>query len=68
MEKMEIFGRQPRRSFLARLVSGLAGLAALLWAPGRARAQAKEIATPESGPILYHRTEESERYYRTLYR
>lgn len=68
MEKMEILGRQPRRKFLGRLFSGMAGAAALLLAPRRARAEAKKTEAPEAGPILYRRTEESERYYRTLYR
>lgn len=68
MEKMEIFGKQPRRRFLTSLLSGVAGAAALLAAPWRPRAEAKKTEAPEAGPILYHRTEETERYYRTLYR
>lgn len=67
MGKTEMFEKQPRRTFFARLFSGMAGAAALLLAPRRARAEAKESEI-ESGPILYRRTEESERYYRTLYR
>ncbi|MBI2348020.1 MAG: hypothetical protein HYV05_05115 [Deltaproteobacteria bacterium] len=65
---METLGKQPRRKFLTSLFSGLAGAAALLLAPRRARAEAKKTAASETGPILYHRNEESERYYRTLYR
>lgn len=68
MEKMEILGRQPRRKFFTTLLSGMAGAAALLLAPQRARAEAKKTEAPETGPILYRRTEETERYYRTLYR
>ncbi len=68
MEKLEILGRQPRRKFLTRLFSGMTGVAALLLAPRRARAEAKKIEAAEAGPILYRRTEEAERYYRTLYR
>ena len=68
MEKMEILGKQPRRKFFATLLSGVAGAAALFLAPRRARAEAKKTEAPEAGPILYHRTEETERYYRTLYR
>ena len=67
MEKMEMLEKQPRRKFLARLLAAMAGGAALLLAPRRARAEAKKAEAPETGPILYHRTEESERYYRTLY-
>jgi len=65
---MEILGRQPRRKFFTSLFSGMAGVAALLLAPRRARAGAKKTDAPEAEPILYHRTEETERYYRTLYR
>jgi len=68
MEKLEILGKQPRRRFFTSLLSGVAGVAAFLLAPRRARAEAKKTEAPEAGPILYHRTEESERYYRTLYR
>jgi hypothetical protein len=68
MEKMEILGKQPRRKFFASLLSGIAGVTALLALPRRARAEAKKAETPEAGPILYRRTEETERYYRTLYR
>jgi len=67
MEKMEIFGKQPRRKFFATLVSGIAGVSALLLARRGVRAEAKKSTTPETGPILYRRTEEAERYYRTLY-
>ncbi len=65
---METLGKQPRRKFLGRLLSCAAGAAALFLARGRARAEAKRTETSESGPILYRRTEETERYYRTLYR
>ena len=68
MEKIEILGKQPRRKFLTSLISGIAGVTALLLAPRRARAEAKKTEATEAGPILYHRTEETERYYRTLYR
>jgi hypothetical protein len=68
MEKIEIFARHPRRKFFTHLLSSMAGAAALLLAPRRARAEAKKAHQPVSGPILYHRNEETERYYRTLYR
>lgn len=66
MEKMEL-GKQPRRRFFASLLAGMAGAAALLLSPKRARAEAKKSEPEQSGTILYHRNEESERYYRTLY-
>lgn len=68
MEKMETLGRQPRRKFLTRLLSGMAGAAALVLTRRRARAETKVSQVAEAGPILYHRNEETERYYRTLYR
>ena len=55
-----------RRTFLARLLAGM-GAAALLSGPRRARA-AKHRQTQAEGPILYRRSPETERYYRTLYR
>jgi hypothetical protein len=68
MEQKELQGKQPRRKFLAGLLAGAAGVASVLLAPRRARAEAKKTEAPETGPILYHRSEETERYYRTLYR
>lgn len=68
MEKIEPQGRFPRRNFLAGFFATLAGLTAVLLLPKRARAEAKKPITPDTGPILYRRTEEAERYYRTLYR
>jgi hypothetical protein len=65
---MEILERQPRRKFFTRLLSGMAGAAVLLLTRRRATAERKITAAPKTGPILYHRNEESERYYRTLYR
>ena len=57
---------QARRTFLARTLAGL-GAAALLSRPRRGRAAQPEAA-PANGPILYRRSAETERYYRTLYR
>lgn len=52
-----------RRGFFAGLASG-AGIVALALGGRKARAAAQ----PERprGPVLYRRTEESERYFRTL--
>lgn len=59
-----------RRTFLAGLVTGAGAVAALAGVPRKAVArregEAPERAAP--GPVLYRRTEEVERYYRTLYR
>ena len=57
---------QPRRTFLARMLTGLGAAAALLSRPVRARAGGHS-ETPAAGPILYRRSAEAERYYRTLY-
>ena len=57
---------QARRMFLARMLTGLGAAAALLSRPRRGHAAQPE-ATPAKGPILYRRTAETERYYRTLY-
>ena len=67
MEKIEFPERQPRRKFLSSVLATMAGVATVLLLPKRSRAEAKKSAVPETGPILYHRTEEAERYYRTLY-
>jgi hypothetical protein len=68
MEKTAIPDKQPRRKFFTRLLTVMAGAAALLSAPRRVTADTKSADTPKTGPILYHRNEETERYYKTLYR
>ena len=65
--KYEARGKHPRRTFLTGFLATIAGVTAALLAPKKGRALEKNPA-PEDGPILYHRTEEAERYYRTLYR
>lgn len=58
-----------RRTFLVGLLTG-AGVAAALGAAPRKAAGTKgpgQSGAP-GGLILYRRTEEAERYYRTLYR
>ena len=59
---------QARRTFLARTLAGLGAAAALLSRPRRGRAAAQPETAPAKGPILYRRSAETERYYRTLYR
>jgi hypothetical protein len=68
MEKTGLLTRQPRRKFLAGFLATIAGATAALLIPKKGRAAEKSPAAPETGPILYRRTEEAERYYRTLYR
>jgi hypothetical protein len=59
--------KQPRRTFLAGFLGGVGGAVALLSAPKRVRAAGKKPTAPTTGPILYRRTKETERYYKTLY-
>jgi hypothetical protein len=58
-----------RRNFLLGLLTGAGAVAAFTAAP-RSDAARTEPAGPSAPPgmILYRRTEETERYYRTLYR
>ena len=68
MENAGFLGRQPRRKFLTGFfVSAAGAITALLFAKS-GRAIEKTPPVPESGPILYRRTAEAERYYRTLNR
>ena len=69
MERRGAFfkSKHPRRTFLAVLLGALGGATAVLFGPKGARAKTDKTAQP-TGPILYRRTEETERYYRTLYR
>ncbi len=58
-----------RRRFLFGLLTGAGAAAALSSATQTATAKPETAAAPtEPQPILYRRTEESERYYRSLYR
>ncbi|MBI4081582.1 MAG: hypothetical protein HY423_03120 [Candidatus Lambdaproteobacteria bacterium] len=57
----------PRRTLLAGLLAGL-GVASLALGIGRGGPRRAAAAPAEEGPILYRRTPEVERYYRTLYR
>ncbi len=66
MDKQE-HGTHGRRGFLFGLLAA-AGAATTVMAGSKARA--KSPAQPEAplkGPILFHRTAETERYYKTLF-
>jgi len=58
-----------RRHFLVGVLTG-AGVAAALGTAARAATGREPVSgtAPTEEPILYRRTEEAERYYRTLYR
>ena len=56
-----------RRNFLFGLLAGTGAATAALAAAGNAKAKSPTLAQPEQGPVLYRRSEEAERYYKTLY-
>lgn len=56
-----------RRGFLLGLLAGAGAIAAIGTASKEAVAVAKPGVKQPHEPILYRRTEETERYYRTLY-
>ncbi|MFQ5850911.1 MAG: hypothetical protein ACE5JU_10025 [Candidatus Binatia bacterium] len=60
-------GSQSRRKFLGGFLAGVGGAAAWLLVPKRARAAGEKPTVRAIGPILYRRTREAERYYKTLY-
>lgn len=57
-----------RRTFLVGLLTG-AGVAAAIGAASRKGTPKREVVRAASAiePVLYRRTREAERYYRTLY-
>ena len=56
-----------RRNFLFGLLAGTGVASVALATAGKAKAKSGGTAQPETGPVLYSRTEEAERYYKTLY-
>ncbi|MFQ5898177.1 MAG: formate dehydrogenase [Candidatus Methylomirabilia bacterium] len=57
-----------RRTFLLGLLTGAGAAAAVAASPKPARAKKVTSVTPaRGGPILYRRTAEADRYYKTLY-
>jgi hypothetical protein len=68
MEQTGFSVKQPRRKFLTGFLATVAGATTALLLPKKGRAVEKSSQATDAGPILYHRTEETERYYRTLYR
>ena len=61
------FGKTNRRGFLTGIV-GVGAAAAVAATSNRARAATQTPEEGQSGPILYKRGPEAERYYKTLYR
>jgi hypothetical protein len=65
---MEKKNDQSRRGFLRGAIVAAGATSATILTAGTAVGKAGKIASDKStGPILYRRTEESERYYKTLY-
>jgi hypothetical protein len=65
---MENKNDQSRRGFLRGALVAAGATSATILTAGTAVGKAGKIASDKStGPILYRRTEESERYYKTLY-
>lgn len=57
-----------RRTFLVGLLTGAGAVGALSTARRRAAAKKEPSPSgPTAGMVLYRRTKETERYYRTLY-
>jgi hypothetical protein len=57
-----------RRTFLTGLVTGAGVVAALGGAPRKTATKKPEAGENQvAGQVLYRRTKEAERYYRTLY-
>jgi len=69
-ERKDAKGSPGRRTFLVGLLTG-AGVVAALGATVPRKASGGKAETPPTKsavePVLYRRTEEAERYYRTLY-
>jgi hypothetical protein len=56
-----------RRNFLFGLLAGTGAASVALAAGGSAMASTAQPEQPDEGPVLYRRTKEAERYYKTLY-
>ena len=56
-----------RRNFLFGLLAGTGAATVALAATGKAAAKSEQPAELDNGPVLYRRTKEAERYYKTLY-
>ena len=56
-----------RRGFLVGMLTGAGAVSAVVAVGGKASAKADSPDTRKTGPVLYRRTPESDRYYKTLY-
>ena len=55
-----------RRAFFTGLLAG-AGVAGVALAGSKAQAAGPASAEQDKGPVLYHRTEHVERYFKTMF-
>lgn len=60
-------GKTSRRGFLVGMAAGLGTAAAAVSSAGKVKAKGLAPEQKASGPVLYRRTAETERYYKTLY-
>ncbi|MEE8394695.1 MAG: twin-arginine translocation signal domain-containing protein [bacterium] len=65
MEKQN--GKTNRRGFLVGVAASMGAAAVAVSGAGKVKAKNPVADAPKSGPVLYSRTEEAERYYKTLY-
>lgn len=56
-----------RRNFLWGLVTGVGVATVAMASVGKARSKPGPAAKKPTGPVLYRRTAETERYHKTLY-
>ncbi|MBS1256932.1 MAG: hypothetical protein MAG581_02760 [Deltaproteobacteria bacterium] len=56
-----------RRSFLRGALVAAGATSATIMTAGSAVGKAVKTASGSTGPVLYRRTKEAERYYKTLY-
>lgn len=66
---MEIKKKSGRRGFLLGVLAGVGATSATMLAARTVVLDAEEMtaSVTSTGPVLYQRTEEAERYYNTLY-
>ena len=67
MDKKTQTNGPSRRNFLVGMLTGAGAATIAVVAVGKAGEKAATPETKLSGPILYRRTAETERYYKTLY-
>lgn len=67
MDKKKQPNGASRRKFLVGMLTGAGAATIAAVAIGKNGEKTETSVTAPSGPILYHRNAETERYYKTLY-